>query len=117
MKTIYLLTGLITCTILPASAQSDEINRIENAGNVMVEILNIPENIPADILDKAECVIVLPSVLKFAIGFGGSYGRGVMTCRSRIDFSGPWSAPSMMALEGGSFGFSWEARQQTLSCW
>jgi SH3 domain-containing YSC84-like protein 1 len=105
MKTICLLTGLIAFTILPASAQSDEINRIENAGSVMVEILNIPENIPADILDKAECVIVLPSVLKFAIGFGGSYGRGVMTCRSRIDFSGPWSAPSMMALEGGSFGF------------
>ena len=71
----------------------------------MVEILNVPDDIPADILDKAECVIVLPSVLKFAIGFGGSYGRGVMTCRSRIDFSGPWSAPSMMALEGGSFGF------------
>ena len=100
-----LIDGLIAFTILPASAQSDEINRIENAGNVMVEILNVPENIPADILDKAECVIVLPSVLKFAIGFGGSYGRGVMTCRSRIDFSGPWSAPSMMALEGGSFGF------------
>jgi lipid-binding SYLF domain-containing protein len=105
VKTICLLTGLIAFNILPASAQSDEINRIENAGNVMVEILNVPENIPADILDKAECVIVLPSVLKFAIGFGGSYGRGVMTCRSRIDFSGPWSAPSMMALEGGSFGF------------
>jgi hypothetical protein len=57
-----------------------------------------------DLLDKAECVIVLPSVLKFAIGFGGSYGRGVMTCRSGKEFSGPWSAPSMMALEGGSFG-------------
>ena len=63
-----------------------------------------PTIFPQDILDKAECVIVLPSVLKFAIGFGGSYGRGVMTCRSGKDFSGPWSAPSMMALEGGSFG-------------
>jgi lipid-binding SYLF domain-containing protein len=90
---------------LPASAQKDENNRIKNAGQVMTEILNIPDDIPKDILDKAECVIVLPSVLKFAIGFGGSYGRGVMTCRSGEHFSGPWSAPSMMALEGGSFGF------------
>jgi lipid-binding SYLF domain-containing protein len=70
----------------------------------MVEILNVPDDIPADILNKAECVIVLPSVIKFAIGFGGSYGRGVMTCRSGNNFSGPWSAPAMMALEGGSFG-------------
>lgn len=70
----------------------------------MVEILNVPDDIPKDLLDKAECVIVLPSMLKFAIGFGGSYGRGVMTCRSGKEFSGPWSAPSMMALEGGSFG-------------
>jgi len=105
MKRIFLLMGVMALVSLPASAQRDEINRIENAGNVMVEILNVPEDFPAAILDKAECVIVLPSVLKFAIGFGGSYGRGVMTCRSGVNFSGPWSAPSMMALEGGSFGF------------
>ena len=105
MKRIFLLMGVLILVSLPASAQRDEINRIENAGNGMVEILNVPEDIPADILDKAECVIVLPSVLKFAIGFGGSYGRGVMTCRSGVNFNGPWSAPSMMALEGGSFGF------------
>ena len=105
MKTIFFLLSLMIFASQPAAAQSHEINRMESAGNVIVEILNVPENIPADILDKAECVIVLPSVLKFAIGFGGSYGRGAMTCRSRIDFSGPWSAPSMMALEGGSFGF------------
>jgi lipid-binding SYLF domain-containing protein len=71
----------------------------------MAEILNVPDDIPQDLLDKAECVIVLPSVLRFAIGFGGSYGRGVMTCRSGKDFNGPWGAPTMMALEGGSFGF------------
>ena len=105
MKRIFLLMGVMVLVNIHASAQRDEINRIENAGNVMVEILNVPEGIPGDILDKAECVIVLPSVLKFAIGFGGSYGRGVMTCRSGMNFSGPWSAPSMMALEGGSFGF------------
>ena len=70
----------------------------------MQEIVNIPDNIPQDILDKADCVVVLPSVLRFAIGIGGSYGRGVMTCRSK-DFKGRWGAPTMMALEGGSFGF------------
>jgi len=104
MKSIFLALIVIAFAGLPAFAQKDENNRIRNAGKVMVEILNIPDDIPADILDKAECVIVLPSVKKFAIGFGGSYGRGVMTCRSGKDFSGPWSAPSMMALEGGSFG-------------
>jgi lipid-binding SYLF domain-containing protein len=104
MKRIILLIVLTVLAGLPASAQKDENKRIENTGQVMVEILNVPDDIPEDLLDKAECVIVLPSVLKFAIGFGGSYGRGVMTCRSGKDFSGPWSAPSMMALEGGSFG-------------
>jgi lipid-binding SYLF domain-containing protein len=104
MKRILLLVAVSALMALSASAQKDENNRIENAGKVMVEILNVPDDIPADILNKAECVIVLPSVIKFAIGFGGSYGRGVMTCRSGNNFSGPWSAPAMMALEGGSFG-------------
>ena len=104
MKTIFSLMLMILCLGLPASAQKDENNRIRNAGRVMVEINNVPDDIPRDLLDKAECVIVLPSVMKFAIGVGGSYGRGVMTCRSARDFSGRWSAPSMMALEGGSFG-------------
>ena len=104
MKRILLLVAVSALMALSASAQKDENNRIENAGKVMVESLNVPDDIPADILNKAECVIVLPSVIKFAIGFGGSYGRGVMTCRSGNNFSGPWSAPAMMALEGGSFG-------------
>src|SRR6202042_2824363 len=104
MKRIFLLMFAILLVGLPASAQKDENNRIRNAGKVMVEILNVPDDVPKDLLDKAECVIVLPSVMKFAIGFGGSYGRGAMTCRSAKDFSGQWSAPSMMALEGGSLG-------------
>src|SRR6202007_3384391 len=70
----------------------------------MQEILNAPDSIPQSVIDKADCVVVLPSVLKFAIGIGGSYGRGVMTCRGGKDFHGPWGAPTMMALEGGSFG-------------
>ncbi|MGB7439023.1 MAG: lipid-binding SYLF domain-containing protein [Candidatus Acidiferrum sp.] len=105
MKRIFLLTVVVVLISLPAYAQKDENNRIENAGKVMVEILNVPDDIPADLLDKAECVIVLPSVMKAAFIVGGSYGRGVMTCRSGKEFSGPWSAPSMMALEGGSVGF------------
>ena len=70
MKRIFLLMAVFALAGLPASAQKDENNRIRNAGKVMVEILNVPDDIPADILDKAECVIVLPSVIKFAIGFG-----------------------------------------------
>jgi SH3 domain-containing YSC84-like protein 1 len=104
MNKLFSLVVVIVLASVTAFAQKDENKRIENTGTVMVEILNVPDDIPADILDKAECVIVLPSVLKFAIGFGGSYGRGVMTCRSGKDFKGRWSAPSMMALEGGSFG-------------
>src|ERR1039457_7512435 len=101
MKKIFLLMAVFALAGLPASAQKDENNRIRNSGKVMVEILNVPDDIPADILDKAECVIVLPSVIKFAIGLGGSYGRGVMTCRGGKEVHGPWRAPSMLALEGG----------------
>jgi SH3 domain-containing YSC84-like protein 1 len=82
-----------------------ETDRLENSGVVMEEIMNIPDNIPQDLLDKAECVIVFPSVLKAAFIVGGSYGRGAMICRSGEHFTGPWGAPSMMALEGGSLGF------------
>src|ERR1035437_3079303 len=81
MKRIVSLIIVMVLVGLPAFAQKDENKRIENAGKVMVEILNVPDDIPKDILDKAECVIVLPSVVKFAIGFGGSYGRGVMNQR------------------------------------
>src|SRR6202045_393449 len=105
MKRIFLLIVVIAFSNLPASAQKDENNRIENAGKVMVEILDIPDGIPADILEKAECVIVLPSVVKAAFIVGGSYGRGVMTCRSGANFNGRWSPPAMMALEGASVRF------------
>jgi lipid-binding SYLF domain-containing protein len=104
MKRIFLLTVLAALAGVPAFAQKTENDRVQNAGQVLTEILNIPEDIPSDVLHKAECVVVLPSVKKFALGFGGSYGRGVMTCRSGKDFNGPWGAPTMMALEGGSFG-------------
>jgi lipid-binding SYLF domain-containing protein len=104
MKTIWLGIPLLSLLALPAVAQDKEEDRVENAGTVMKEILNAPDSIPQSVLDKADCVVVLPSVLKFAIGFGGSYGRGVMTCRSGSEFQGPWGPPTMMALEGGSAG-------------
>jgi len=92
---------------LPLSAADNkkETERLENCGMVLKEILDIPDDIPQDLLDKAECVIVYPSVLKAAFVLGGSYGRGAMSCRTGEHFTGPWSAPTMMALEGGSIGF------------
>jgi SH3 domain-containing YSC84-like protein 1 len=90
---------------LAAADSKKETERLENCGLVLKEILDIPDDIPQDLLDKAECVIVYPSVLKAAFVIGGSYGRGAMTCRTGEHFTGPWSAPTMMALEGGSVGF------------
>lgn len=89
-----------------ARADNDkETDRLENAGMVMEEIMNIPDNIPQDLIDKSECIVVFPSVLKAAFIVGGSYGRGAMVCRGGEHFTGPWGAPTMMALEGGSLGF------------
>jgi len=111
LLSLLLVAALVGLPILlnPSSARasdkSKDESRLENAGEVMKEILNIPDDIPQDLLDKAACVIVMPSVLKAAFVFGGSYGRGAMTCRSGDNFRGPWGAPTMMALEGGSFGF------------
>jgi lipid-binding SYLF domain-containing protein len=81
-----------------------EKERLENCGIVIQEIMDIPDDIPQDLIDKADCVIVYPSVVKAAFIFGASYGRGAMICRTGERFNGPWSAPTMMALEGGSFG-------------
>lgn len=88
-----------------ADDKSKYLDRIENSGVVLKEILDVPDDIPQSLLDKSECVIIYPSVLKAAFGIGASYGRGVMSCRGGEDFKGPWGAPSMMALEGGSIGF------------
>jgi lipid-binding SYLF domain-containing protein len=104
------LVALSLCVVLAAPLFADSNNekeedRVKSAGTVLKEIINIPDNIPKDLFDRAECVIVLPTVLKFAIGIGGSYGRGVMTCRTGEHFTGPWGAPAMYALEGGNIGF------------
>jgi SH3 domain-containing YSC84-like protein 1 len=101
-----LLLAIMFTLALPAFADNDkERERLANAGEVLKEVLDIPEGIPKDLLDRAECVIVLPAVKKLAFGIGGSYGRGAMTCRTGASFTGSWGSPIMMALEGGSIGF------------
>lgn len=106
------LLALVLLALLPLVAWAEEKeknekeeDRVKEAGEVLKEIINIPDDIPKDLVDKAECVIVLPSVKKLAFGIGASYGRGVMTCRSGQHFTGSWTAPAMYALEGGNIGF------------
>jgi hypothetical protein len=96
MKNKWIGIGLLVVLALPAFAQKKEEERVEHSGTVMKEILNAPDSIPQSVLDKAYCVAVLPSVKKFAIGIGGSYGKGVMTCRGGKDFNGKWGAPTMI---------------------
>ena len=91
--------------VVRAANKDKDEDRLKESGTVLKEILDTPENVSQDLLDKADCVVVYPSVLKAAFVVGGSYGRGAMTCRQGEDFKGPWGAPTMMGLEGGSFGF------------
>lgn len=107
MHVLGVLLAILPILSFSASAadrEKDE-DRLKNSGTVLKEILDVPDDIPQDLLDKADCVVVFPSVLKAAFIVGGSYGRGAMSCRKGQDFSGSWGAPTMMALEGGSFGF------------
>ena len=108
-RSILIVLGILTLASLTFANEEDrqkrEQDRLQNANLVMQEIIRVPDNIPKDLLDRARCVIVMPSVLKAAFVIGGSYGRGVMVCRTGKDFSGPWGAPAMYALEGGSVGF------------
>jgi SH3 domain-containing YSC84-like protein 1 len=109
--------SLALCFMLAAAsviAQNKEQGRLENAGLVMEEILNLPDSIPQDLLNKAECVIVVPSMTKVAIGIGGSYGRGAMVCRSGASFDGGWGSPAMYALDGGNFGLQLGAQSTDL---
>ena len=105
---IVLVAGLLALgpflsAKIPSEAKTEQ-DRLQNAGTVMQEILKVPDDIPQDLIDKARCVVVMPSVLKAAFVVGGSYGRGTMVCRTGKDFTGPWGAPAMYALEGGSIG-------------
>ena len=101
---VFVALPLLT-QVASASNHTKDDERLRNSGTVLKEILDVPDSIPQDLLDKADCVVVFPSVLKAAFIVGGSYGRGAMSCRKGEDFRGPWGPPTMMALEGGSFGF------------
>src|SRR6202022_2714002 len=105
----YLVTTAVCLTLAAgavyAAKLNKEQNRLENCGVVMEEVTNIPDSIPQELLEKAECVIVIPSVKKLAFGIGADYGGGAMVCRTCGKFRGPWGAPAMYALEGGSVGF------------
>jgi lipid-binding SYLF domain-containing protein len=107
MKKLVVCFVVVLFLSMGAFAANDEReeDRVKDAGEVLKEILNIPDDIPQDLLDKAECVVVLPSVKKGAFGIGGSYGRGVMICRSGEHYKGKWGAPALYALEGVSIGF------------
>src|SRR5258706_7391636 len=94
----------MSCAAFGAN-QSREQKRLEACGQVFKEIMDIPDGIPKDLLNKAECVIVIPTVLKFAIGVGGDFGRGAISCRTGQHFTGSWSAPALYALEGANIGF------------
>src|SRR5713101_6137997 len=100
-----LLAFSMISRLLSAADDKKETDRLDNCGTVMKEILDIPDDIPTDLLDKAECVIVIPSVIKLAFGISGNIGKGAMTCRTGEHFTGPWSAPAMMRLEGLGIGF------------
>jgi len=104
-KSIVCLLVVLMSTLAAFADDAREADRVKDAGVVLKEILNIPDDIPQDLLDKAECVIILPSVKKGALGIGGSFGRGIMTCRSGEHYKGKWGAPALYALEGISIGF------------
>jgi lipid-binding SYLF domain-containing protein len=105
ISSILLALVALLGEVASASDQTKDDDRLRNSGTVLKEILGVPDSIPQSLLDKADCVVVFPSVLKAAFIVGGSYGRGAMSCRKGEDFKGAWGAPTMMALEGGSFGF------------
>ena len=102
MKKLVIALLAVSVTL---GAQGKEEDRLRACATVLKEIIDIPDDIPKELLDKAECVVVFPDVKKFAVGVGGTYGRGAMTCRTGENYTGPWSAPSLMAIEGGSIGF------------
>jgi len=105
MRSVLILLLSMLLAVSPLFAASKEEERLANCATVVEEILNIPDAIPRELMDKAECVVVIPSVKKFAIGFGGSYGRGAMVCRTGEKFTGAWGPPAMYRLEGGNIGF------------
>lgn len=109
-----LVPVMVLATCARANDREKDERRLRECGTVVKEILDVPDNVPQSLLDKADCVVVFPSVREAAFGIGASYGRGAMTCRQDVDFDGPWGAPTMMSLEGLSFGFQLGAQATDL---
>jgi SH3 domain-containing YSC84-like protein 1 len=105
MKRVACLAITLAMACSAMGDETREQKRLEACGQVFKEIMDIPDGIPKDLLNKAECVIIVPSMLKFAIGIGGDFGRGAITCRTGQHFTGRWSAPALFALEGANIGF------------
>lgn len=105
MRRLWAVSLCVLLAGLPVLAQEKERERLQKCAEVIEEMLNMPDGLPRDMLDRAECVIVVPSVKKIALGFGGKYGKGAMVCRTGSKYTGPWGSPAMYRLEGGSIGF------------
>ncbi len=108
VKSLRILVSVTSLLLLPSfvfPGSKDEQKRLKKCSEVLGEILDVPDNVPQELVDKAECVVIMPSVKKFAFGFGGSYGKGAMICRGGENFTGAWGAPAMYRLEGASIGF------------
>jgi SH3 domain-containing YSC84-like protein 1 len=116
MRRIWILVTISILSAGAAWAQQKETNRLKECGTVIKEMLGVPDAIPQDLLDKAECAVVFPSVKKFAFGIGGSYGRGAMVCRSGNNYTGSWGAPAMHWRAAIS-DFSSVGRQPISCCW
>lgn len=110
----FLVACCVVLSVAALGAQNKEQSRLETCGVVMEEILGVEDNIPRDLLDKAECVIVIPSMMNVAVGIGGTFGRGAMVCRTGKQFDGAWGSPAMYTLQGGSIGLQLGAESTDL---
>src|ERR1700744_1141734 len=104
MKKTATIALMSIAMVLPTLAQNKIDDRLGNSAEVLQQILSKPDEIPKQLLNRARCVLVFPGVKKIAVGIGGTYGRGVIVCRTGTDMTGPWSAPAMYKLNGGSIG-------------
>ena len=111
VSSILLALVALLGEVASASDQTKDDERLRNSGTVLKEILDVPDNVPQDLLDKADCVVVFPSVLKAVFIVGGSYGRGAMSCRKGENFKGPWGAPTVEVSV-----FKSEDKQRILFC-
>ena len=114
---LILVLQLTSPNVVRAANKDKDEDRLKDCGTVLKEILDIPDDLPQDLLDRADCVVVYPSVVKAAFVVGGSYGRGAMACRQGEDFKGAWGAPTMMALEGVASAFKSVGRRRISFCW